>query len=182
MPGGVLLPQSASDAAGMSSRMVAGIMGRRQAAFGSLKREDTIMESRVEEAAARHRRGYNCAQAVACTYCDLFGVDEKTMFRAAEGLGLGMGGMEGTCGALSGACMIAGLATSDGNIEAPHTKAKTYGVSRELVNRFNEAVGSTRCGTIKGQGTGKVLMPCPACVTCAAQIIEDVVLADKIDA
>ena len=106
----------------------------------------------------------------------------KTMFRTAEGLGLGMGGMEGTCGALSGACMIAGLATSDGNIEAPHTKAKTYGVSRELVNRFNEAVGSTRCGTIKGQGTGKVLMPCPACVTCAAQILEDVVLADKIDA
>ena len=51
------------------------------------------MESRVQDAARRHQNGYNCAQAVACTYYDLFGVDEQTMFRAAEGLGLGMGGM-----------------------------------------------------------------------------------------
>ena len=35
------------------------------------------MESRVQQAAQRHSRGYNCAQAVACTYCDLFGVDEQ---------------------------------------------------------------------------------------------------------
>lgn len=179
MPGGVLLPQSASDAADMSSRMVAGIMGRRQVAFGPLKREDTIMESRVDMATARHRRGYNCAQAVACTYCDLFGVDEKTMFRAAESLGLGMGGMEGTCGAVAGACMIAGLATSDGNLEAPRTKAKTYAISREIVKRFEEAAGATRCRDLKGIDTGAVLMPCPACVTTAAQILEDVVLSDK---
>ena len=30
----------------------------------------TIMESRVEQAAERKMCGYNCAQAVACTYCD----------------------------------------------------------------------------------------------------------------
>ena len=29
------------------------------------------MESRVEKAAERKMCGYNCAQAVACTYCDL---------------------------------------------------------------------------------------------------------------
>ena len=28
------------------------------------------MESRVEQAAERKMCGYNCAQAVACTYCD----------------------------------------------------------------------------------------------------------------
>lgn len=137
------------------------------------------MESRVEEAAARHHRGYNCAQAVACTYCGLFGVDEKTVFRAAEGLGLGMGGMEGTCGAVAGACMIAGLATSDGNLEEPRREGKTYGLSREIVKRFNEAAGATRCRDLKGRDTGIVLMPCPACVTTAAQILEDVVLSDK---
>ena len=31
------------------------------------------MESRVKETIVRHDKGYNCAQAVACTYCDLFG-------------------------------------------------------------------------------------------------------------
>ena len=29
------------------------------------------MESRVDKATERHQKGYNCAQAVACTYCDM---------------------------------------------------------------------------------------------------------------
>lgn len=33
------------------------------------------MESRIERADELHRKGYNCAQAVACTYADLVGVD-----------------------------------------------------------------------------------------------------------
>ena len=36
------------------------------------------MNSRVNEAANRKRNGYNCAQAVACTYCDLAEIDEDT--------------------------------------------------------------------------------------------------------
>ena len=52
------------------------------------------METRVEKTIERHNKGYNCAQAVACTYCDLVGMDEETMFKATEALGLGMGGMK----------------------------------------------------------------------------------------
>ena len=52
------------------------------------------METRVDKVAEKHKSGYNCAQAVACAYCDLVGIDEETMFRMTEGLGLGMGGME----------------------------------------------------------------------------------------
>ena len=37
-----------------------------------------MMKSRVQEAKNRHKNGYNCAQAVACTYCDLRGTDGKT--------------------------------------------------------------------------------------------------------
>ena len=66
------------------------------------------METRVDKVAEKHKSGYNCAQAVACAYCDLIGIDEETMFRLTEGLGLGMGGMEGTCGAVTAACVIAG--------------------------------------------------------------------------
>lgn len=139
------------------------------------------MQSRVDQATARHNRGYNCAQAVACTYCDLFGVDERTMFRATEGLGLGMGGMQGTCGALTGACIIAGLAGSDGNLEQPRSKRQTYGVSRELVEKFNDAAGATKCGDLKGVETGHMLMSCPNCVVTAAKLVEDVVLAGQVD-
>ena len=69
------------------------------------------MESRVKETIVRHDKGYNCAQAVACTYCDLFGYKEEDVFRMTEGFGLGMGCMAGTCGALSGAVLLAGLKT-----------------------------------------------------------------------
>lgn len=32
--------------------------------------------SKVWEAAQRHKDGYNCCQAVVCTYCDRLGMDE----------------------------------------------------------------------------------------------------------
>ena len=62
------------------------------------------VETRVEKAIEKRDRGYNCAQAVACTYCDLVGLDEKTMFKVIEGFGSGLANMHGTCGAVSGAC------------------------------------------------------------------------------
>ena len=66
------------------------------------------MESRVQKTLENHKKGYNCAQAVACAYCDLVGMDEQSAFRATEAFGLGMGGMQATCGAVSGAVMLAG--------------------------------------------------------------------------
>ena len=38
------------------------------------------MDSRVQEAVLKKQSGYNCAQAVACTYCDLVGMDEENMW------------------------------------------------------------------------------------------------------
>ena len=90
------------------------------------------METRVEKTIERHNKGYNCAQAVACTYCDLVGMDEESMFKATEALGLGMGGMEGTCGALTGACVIAGMKNSCGNLDNPISKGETYQYSRQI--------------------------------------------------
>ena len=53
------------------------------------------IEKKVQEALGRHDRGYNCSQSVACTFCDELGFDEETMFRITEGMGLGMGSMDG---------------------------------------------------------------------------------------
>ncbi len=136
------------------------------------------MESRISDCAALHDKGYNCAQAVTCAYADLVGADKQTMFAATEALGLGMGGMEGTCGALSGACVICGLAKSGADLESPTTKGATYKVSRELVSRFAELSGATRCRDLKGIDTGTVLCSCPQCIENAARILEDVVFSD----
>ena len=48
------------------------------------------MSTKAEYAISLHNQGYNCAQAVACTFCKEFGVDEQELFRIAEGFGLGM--------------------------------------------------------------------------------------------
>lgn len=64
---------------------------------------ETNKKTRAEQAIAFHDRGFNCAQSVVCAFADKTGLDETTLFRITEGLGLGMGCMEGTCGAISAA-------------------------------------------------------------------------------
>ena len=95
-----------------------------------------------ERAARLHGNGYNCCQAVLLTFCNELGVDPVTAFKIGEGFGLGMGGMENTCGALSGAIMLAGLKNSDGDLDHPKTKAGTYRISRELTEAFKEKTGA----------------------------------------
>ena len=137
------------------------------------------METRCELAHERHARGFNCAQAVACTYADLVGVSELEAFRATEGFGLGMGGMAGTCGALTGACYLAGIVSSDGNLEAPATKKATYKLSREILQRFEELNSATTCRELKGVGTDHgPLRPCPGCIDDACHIVEQVLFGE----
>ena len=139
-----------------------------------------VRDARIEQAHARHRAGYNCAQAVACTYAGLFGMSEREAFRATEGFGLGMGGMDGTCGALTGACFLVGLATSDGNLEHPATKKDSYALSRQILARFHEMNGSTTCRELKGVGTDHgPLRPCPGCVEDACTLVEEILLKDR---
>lgn len=130
------------------------------------------MSERVQKALDNHKKGYNCAQAVACAYCDLFGVDEKTAFRMAEGFGFGMGTM-GTCGAVSGMGFVAGMKNSDGNLDAPATKKGTYALMKEMTKAFKEKNSSIICREIKGTDTGKVLRSCDGCIEDAAMIIEE---------
>ena len=137
------------------------------------------MKTRVEETIGRHDKGYSCAQAVACTYCDLVGVDEETMFKMTEALGLGMGGMEGTCGAITGACVLAGMKNSTGNLEKPNSKGASYKLSRQIVEEFKNQNGATQCRELKGVDTGKVLRACPDCIRDAARIAESVLFADQ---
>lgn len=137
------------------------------------------METRINETIKKHDKGYNCAQAVACTYCDLVGVEEEVMFKMTEALGLGMGGMEGTCGAVTGACVLAGMKRSSGNLEQPNTKAETYKLSREIVKAFLEKNKSVVCKELKGVETGKVLRPCADCIKDAAEIAEQVLFSNK---
>ena len=137
------------------------------------------MKTRVESTLVRRGQGYNCAQAVACTYRDLLGVDEKTVFRAIEGFGAGMGCMEGACGALAGAVLLAGLKYSDGDLEAPKSKGKTYQVTKEMVKRFQEKGGSVICKDLKAVENGKQRYDCAECIKDAARIVEELLFGEE---
>lgn len=132
------------------------------------------MESRVERAIENHKNKYNCSQAIACAYCDLVGADEVTMYRAGEGLGMGLGGKEGTCGAVSAACMIAGMMTSNGELGTPGNKAVSYDRAKQIVQKFQEENGTIVCKELKGIETGTPVKPCRECVRDAARILEEV--------
>lgn len=130
------------------------------------------MTEKQEMAQAFHNKGYNCAQAVACSFCSDFGISQEEMFRIAEGFGLGMGMME-MCGALSGMMMVIGLANSVGDLEkGKATKADTYRKVKTYAERFREQNGSYLCRELKGVETGQVLRSCPDCINDAVALTE----------
>lgn len=127
-----------------------------------------------EKAIALHDKKFNCCQSVACAFAEEAGVAEEVLFKAGEGFGLGMGGMECTCGALTGAILLAGFKNSDGNLENPGTKADTYKLSKEMVIRFKEKTGATICKHLKGIETGIVLCSCPDCICKGVEVVQEV--------
>ncbi len=126
--------------------------------------------TRKETAAMYHQKGFNCAQSVACTFADQVDMNEEELFRIMEGFGLGMGGMQGTCGALSGAVAIMSLKNSKGT-EDPTNKGKTYKLCRPMLEAFAKKNGATICRELKGVDTGVVLRSCPGCIDDAVDIL-----------
>lgn len=123
------------------------------------------METRALEAVNKKKSGYNCAQAVACSYCDIAGIDEETMKNITQAFAVGMGSMEATCGALIGAAVVIGLVNK--NKKASFADAKT------IITKFKEQNKSVICKELKGIGTGEVLRECNDCVMDAAMFLEE---------
>lgn len=126
----------------------------------------------TEKARQLRSKGYNCAQAVACSFSDVVGLDEAILFSMMEGFGGGMGGHQATCGALSGAVAIAGLVTSKGSVEG-QTKVLTYEKSKALVDAFGQRCKSLVCKELLGEETGIELQSCDECVEEAVLLVQE---------
>ena len=133
------------------------------------------MQDRIQIAIDNHDKKYNCAQSVACAYCDLFGVDEQTTFRMAEAFGFGMGAME-NCGAVTAMVLLAGMKISDGNLQSPASKKLSYEVSKKMIEAFKEKNKTIVCSELKGLHTGEPIRSCNGCIEDAARIVESVLL------
>ena len=113
-------------------------------------------------------KGYNCCQAVVCAYCDEMGIDDKDIFKLAEGFGGGMGGMQGVCGAVTGAFMAISMIGSAGDkADAGKTKVETYKNVRGLAAEFKQLRGSIDCRDLKVDRVA-----CVKCVETGAELVE----------
>ena len=143
------------------------------------------MKHKIEEAVQYFQDGFNCAQALVGSYCEEFGLDKATAFRAATGFGGGMR-MGGVCGAVTGAIMVVGLKYGNSRAEDQEVKAKTYERVKEITKRFAARNGSVVCkelldcdistpeGFARAQEEGLFESVCPKMVRQAAEVLEEV--------
>jgi len=87
----------------------------------------------------------NCSQAVLTAYCEQFGLERSMALKLAQGFGGGMGRMGGTCGAVTGAYMVLGLAQKMRDENPGQSRDRTYELVREFNERFKALHGSVIC-------------------------------------
>ncbi|MBQ2931662.1 MAG: C_GCAxxG_C_C family protein [Clostridia bacterium] len=127
-----------------------------------------------EKAVENHKKGYNCAQAVACVFADRLGCSEDEIFRLTEAFGGGMGGTQGVCGAVSAMVFVAGGIKSYGMHKLPETnKKESYNSAHALMERFGSKIGTIMCGEIKS----KCLCSCDECIENAVELLEEFIKA-----
>ena len=122
---------------------------------------------RKERAISIKHSGNNCAQSVLLAFKEETGLTEELLRKMGAGFGLGMGNMEGTCGALAAAEMIYGLLKYEGRPILKDAAA--------LQQAFKEKCGSMICKELKGRGTKAMLCSCDDCVKNAVELLEKMI-------
>ena len=100
------------------------------------------------KAAELFTQGYNCAQSVAAAFCDVTGLDEKTVARMASPFGGGMGRMREVCGAVSGMYLVLGWLYGYDTPGDDVSKKALYADVQAMGARFREQAGSIVCREI----------------------------------
>ena len=133
-------------------------------------------QSKAKDAVACFNEGFNCSQAILSTYCESLGLERETALKLSCGLGAGMGRLQETCGAVSGAYLVIGLKYGS-------DKEKTYALVREFSKKFKARNKSTNCRELlgvdlilgdKAAASQRVREVCPAAVRDAAEILESI--------
>ena len=100
------------------------------------------------KAAELFMNDYNCAQAVAVSFCDVTGMDEKLAARLAAPFGGGMGRQREVCGAVSGMLMVLGQLYGYDDPGDNAVKMAHYALVQELCGQFRQEAGSIVCREI----------------------------------
>lgn len=103
------------------------------------------MTSKQKQAINTFKSNFNCAQSVFTSFSDKFGLDKDTANSLTSGFGGGMGMLQKTCGAVTGAYMVISLYNSKIFIDNTDRKEKSAGMIQDFYNKFNAVNGTTNC-------------------------------------
>lgn len=104
------------------------------------------MTNNIEEKAiVSFRAGLNCSQAVLTAYSEKLNFNNDLALGVACGFGAGMGRLQETCGAVTGAYMVLGIHICNKVADNKERKEKTYSLIQEYSKRFKKLNGTTDC-------------------------------------
>ncbi|MBI4964774.1 MAG: C_GCAxxG_C_C family protein [Desulfomonile tiedjei] len=127
--------------------------------------------------------GLNCSQAILTVFGEPYGLNSDMARKLGRTLGGGMGRMARTCGAVTAAVLVLGLARDDQD-EGEARKA-SFSRVQELFKRFETRHKTSECKNLLGadmsteEGTKKIQDQqlvrnlCPAFVRDAAMMLEE---------
>ena len=82
------------------------------------------------------KKGYNCAQAVACAFTEELGMEEATVAKLVSSFGGGFGKLREVCGAVSGAAFVLGALKGYSDPSADEEKTAHYARIQDFAARF----------------------------------------------
>jgi len=146
------------------------------------------MTENEEIAIKTFRSGYNCAQAVLTAYADELNFDSGKALSIATGFGGGMGRLQETCGAVTGAFMVISLYCCNKYKEITERKDNSYAMIREFDRKFREIHGTSNCRKLLNcdllteEGRQKMISEklhesvCEKCVIDAVRILDEMLV------
>jgi len=110
-----------------------------------MKEESTPLE---QEAVEAFNSGFNCAQSVLKVYAGLLGFDRNMALSITSGFGSGMGRLQKTCGAVTGAYMVLSIYSSTRFTENSDRKECAISMIQDFHKKFLEKHNVTDCRTL----------------------------------
>jgi len=108
------------------------------------------MKVRKEIAREKFLEGFNCSQSVLVAFFQDLGLKEEDLLKISSGFGGGMGRMQKTCGAVTGAFMVIGYLNGRYQEGDTASKAKTYDLIQKFADDFKEVNGTINCLELLG--------------------------------
>ena len=145
------------------------------------------MSQTEEKAISLFANGLNCAQAVVSAYSEKLNFDNSMAINMSCGFGGGMGRLQKTCGAVTGAFMVMSIYNGKKYAENGVKKIVTYSMIQDFNSKFIAVHGASDCRTLLNcdlnteEGLEYVQVNhlheavCEKCIRTAVQLINELI-------